>query len=219
MLHSVTQFDIWKNLPPQVLAEIQGLMKEQTLVRGEFLYRATEDAKYLYFVKSGLVGLVMIGINGHEHLLRLFKPGQFFGHRALFSKEKYHASAVALEETKIIKLDRDIICQLIRQHWEISFAVIEALAKELRLAEEKLVSRSEKDVSARIAETIIFLKDRHPEHQWTRKEIADYCGSTTPTVIKTLARFEAEGLIAQKGRQIQILQRQGLLALSTPVMR
>ena len=94
-------------------------------------------------------------------------------------------------------------------------AIVQALARELRQAEIRIASLSEKDVTARVAEALIYLKKVDPLHLWTRKEIADFCGSTTATVIRVLARLESSGVIRQEGRSILFRNEQALLDLST----
>ncbi|MCX7979065.1 MAG: Crp/Fnr family transcriptional regulator, partial [Bdellovibrionaceae bacterium] len=138
----------------------------------------------------------------------------YFGHRALFSNDTYHANAVALEPTEVAFIDRETVYENLRKDPEVAINIIQVLARQLRQAEERLAAVTDKDVRARVAEALIYLKERYPEHRWTRKEIADFCSSTTATVIKTLAQFEDEGLIAQDGRNIQILKRSHLLAMS-----
>ncbi|MCX7977781.1 MAG: cyclic nucleotide-binding domain-containing protein, partial [Bdellovibrionaceae bacterium] len=68
----------WRNL---LFNHVTATPFEKKISRGEFVYRAGDEAKRLYLVKSGLVGLVLYGPTGNEHLLRLFKPGDYFGHR------------------------------------------------------------------------------------------------------------------------------------------
>lgn len=181
--------------------------------RGDRIYRASEPPQGLYLVEKGLVGLVISGENGHDHLVRLFKPGQIFGHRTLFAKETYHATATALETTHLNFLDKDEVRKLMREECDFNEIMLELMAKELRSAEEKLISITEKDVTRRIAETIIYLKEIFPDHAWTRQEIADYCGSTAATVIRTLAKFENDGFISQNGREFQIIDREALLSI------
>jgi CRP-like cAMP-binding protein len=40
---------------------------------------------------------------------------------------------------------------------------------------------------------------------WTRKEIADWAGTTSETVIRTLSLFEDQKLITTQGKRITIL--------------
>ena len=64
----------------------------------------------------------------------------------------------------------------------------------------------------RIAEALLFLRENFQDKNWTRKEISEWAGTTTETVIRTLADFEKEGLIEQTGRLITISKRDKLLA-------
>ena len=203
---------LWKNLPRPIIDETQKKFIPIKLKKGQYLYKIGEEPTGIFLIEKGLMGLIYYGVKGTEHLLRVFKSGQLMGHRSLFSKEKYHASAIAMEETTIYKLNKDVICDLIRKHSEIAFVVIESLALDLRRSEEKLVAMTDADVFTRVAEAVYFIKEIYPDHKWTRKEIASFCGSTTATVIKTLAEFEKRGLIEQSGREIIIKDKKKLLS-------
>lgn len=196
--------------------ELKEIFKDALTVkfkRGEIIYRMNEEPKNIYFVEKGLVGLVVWGESGKDHLLRLFKAGQIFGHRSLFAGEKYHASATVLDEAELRVLSKDQLRERMKGNCDLAEKLLQTLAQELRKAEAKQVVLGEKDVAARIAEALVYFKELHPTHVWTRQEIADFCGTTTPTVIRTLAGFVEEGWIVQEGREIQIMNREALLSL------
>lgn len=206
--------EIWSDLPQDVRWQFESNSQTLSIKRGEFIYRQAEQPKGLYFVKKGLVGLVLTGsISAKEHLLRFFKENQFFGHRALFSNEGYHGSTVALEATTLKLVPQQIILEAISKYPILLKDVVLVLAKELRRVEVQHVMILENQVLTRVAQALIYLKDLHPEHNWTRQEIANFCASTVSTIIKTLAELEKMGLIAQQGREIIILNRTGLLSL------
>lgn len=210
--------EIWTDLPQDIRWMFESNSQTLNLKRGDFIYRQAEQPKGLYFVKKGLVGLVLTGsTSAKEHLLRFFKENQFFGHRALFSNEGYHGSTVALETTVLKLVPQKIILAAIEKYPILLKDVVLVLARELRLAETQHVLILENQVLARVAQGLIYLKDLHPEHNWTRQEISNFCASTVSTIIKTLAELEEMGLILQKGRTITILNRVGLLALQEDV--
>ncbi|MNK07395.1 cAMP receptor protein [compost metagenome] len=180
--------------------------------RGDVLYRAGEQPRNIYFVEKGLVGLALWAESGKDHLARLFKEGQIFGHRSLFAHEAYHATATVIDDSILRVLDKDQMRERMKGNCELAEKLLEILAKELRQAESRQLVLSEKDAPTRIAEAIVYLKELHPAYDWTRQEIADFCGTTTPTVIRTLAKFAEDGLIEQRGREIIILDRVALLA-------
>lgn len=207
-----------KNLWSDIDSEIKWFFESQSKIlsfkRGELIYSQGEAPKGLYFVKSGLVGLTMTSSkSGKEHLLRFFRQGQFFGHRALFSKEDYHGSTVSLETTEIKFVPQEAVFSALAQTPSLLQGVVQVLAKELRRCETQHVMILENEVLARVAQSLIYLKDLHPEHNWTKQEIANFCASTVSTVIKAVSELESMGLISQQGRLITILNREGLIAL------
>ena len=71
-----------------------------------------------------------------------------------------------------------------------------------------------KTVINRIIESLVFLKHRQPDYQWTRREIGEFCGATTETVTRVLTKLETAGLITKDGRDINILDVHKLLEFS-----
>jgi CRP-like cAMP-binding protein len=69
----------------------------------------------------------------------------------------------------------------------------------------------DKAAPERIAEAVLFLKENFADQSWTRKDIAEWAGTTPETVMRTLADFEEEGLIAQIGRKIEVRNKRALL--------
>ena len=205
--------DLWSDLPPQVKELFQAKSSLVQIKRGAVVYRQGDSPLGIYFVQSGLVGLTKIGVSGKEHLLRFFRVGQFFGHRALFSSEDYHGSAVALEETTLQLVPKATVLEAIKKHPELLLPVVQVLARELRRCEDLHVLILDNQINIRVAQSLIFLKDLHPDHNWTRQEIANFCASTVSTVIKALAELEELGYIRQVGRTIEILNREKLISL------
>jgi CRP-like cAMP-binding protein len=209
--------DLWADLPDEVRAMFTASAKTFDFKRGDTVYREGDEPRGIYFVNKGLVGLTKIGISGKEHFLRFFKKGQFFGHRSLFSQENYHATALTIEQTSLVLVPQESILWATEKYPKILLDVVNVLAKELRRAENLHVMILDNQIHVRVAQGLLYLKNLNPEHNWTRQEIANFCASTVSTVIKALADLEAEGLIRQEGRSIQILNAEGLLSMEDQI--
>lgn len=206
--------ELWSELSTDIKWQFESQSKSIELKRGGFVYRQGDVPNGIYFVKQGLVGLMFVGqATGKEHLLRFFRQGQFFGHRALFSNEGYHGASVAIEPTVLKLVPKEIIMMAIEKQPSLLHDVVKVLSKELRRCETHQVMILENQILVRTARAVVYLKDLHPDHNWTRQEIANFCASTVSTVIKTLSELEELKLIKQDGRSIQILNRDGLIAL------
>lgn len=192
-------------------AQLIGHGQTRPITRGDTIYEKGEEPRGLYFVNKGLVGLMKVTPEGVESLLRVFKQGQFFGHRSLFSNEPYHATARALDPCEIVVIDKRPVFEVFDSDPKAYFFLARALAKELRRAENRSVLISEHQMQDRVAAAILLFKKLNPDHLWTRTEIANFCASRTPTVIKTLAKIEELGAIRQVGRRIEIINEDLLL--------
>lgn len=197
----------------QFVKELLQLAKPYNFKKGQYIYHTDDAPKGLYYVNTGLVGLLRVSANGQESLLRLFKKQQFFGHRSLFSNETYHASARCMEDCEILFCDKNSVIEFFDSHPKGYFFLARALSKELRRSELRSVMISESEVIERVAAAILIFKNLYPDFKWTRTDIANFCASRTPTVIKTLAHMEKQGLIKQDGRKIEILNEEGLSEL------
>ena len=199
-----------EKLANEVQEELEKGKSVRVILRGETLYRVGDTPTGLHFIRRGLIGLVAQGPTGNEYLVRLAKAGQYVGHRSLFAEENHHATALALDDTEVVSLSKPVLLHVVEIFPKVAQIILKAISKELGNAELSRVSMADKDVIARVAESVLYLRERFPEHQWTRREIAEFCGSTTPTVIRMLARLEADGIVKQVGRKIEILDRDAL---------
>ncbi|MFN9067262.1 MAG: Crp/Fnr family transcriptional regulator, partial [Bdellovibrionales bacterium] len=102
---------LWSDLNLETRSHFESHSRTLEFKRGENVYIQGDTPKGIYFVNSGLVGLMKTGVSGKEHLLRFFRQGQFFGHRALFSNEGYHGTAIVLEPTQIKLVPKLIVLE------------------------------------------------------------------------------------------------------------
>lgn len=183
------------------------------LKRGQLIYNEGDEPKYIYFVEFGLVGLFHISESGKETFFRAFGNQTFFGHRSYFAKETYHASTMALADTQLIYISSQDCEKWCAENPLLIREIAEKMARELGEAELRIAGLQDKTAYRRIAEALSFLKSRYPQQIWTRKEIAEYAGSTLETVTRVMSQLEQVGLIEKKGRDFEILDFQKLLCL------
>lgn len=202
------------NADSALMTDARKVAHTQTYERSEFVYRSGDQARGLYLVEEGLVGLTIVGPSGKEHLMRFFKAGQVFGHRVILAdQDAYHATTQVLEKTRVQFIPKDAFRQLMEHHPSLYRQVVKQLALELWNCEVQQVNILDQQILPRVAQALVFLKDIRPDYRWTRSELASFCASTTSTVIKALAELEYMGHIKQKGRDILILNRAALIQL------
>jgi CRP-like cAMP-binding protein len=195
----------------EIINKLIKLGEPRSLIRGDVIYRESEAPQGLFYIEKGLVGLTKVSVSGSESLMRLFRSEQFFGHRTLFANEHYHGTAKCLEDSHILYIQKKLALDFFNENPRSYIFLVQSLAKELRRAENRSVLVSEGHIIERVAYALIFFKKLYPDHMWTRTEIANYCASRTPTVIKTLGILEEKGAIKQNRRFIEITDESALI--------
>jgi CRP-like cAMP-binding protein len=89
--------------------------------------------------------------------------------------------------------------------------MLQIVSRDLGNAELRLSGLQDKSAMTRIIEAMVFLKLKHPDYTWTRKEIAEFSGSTFETVTRVMSRLADEGLIVKEGRDFIINDPEELL--------
>lgn len=196
---------------PEVVAIIEKARVICRFKEGHTIFYSGNEPLGVFTIQSGLVKLEVTSNGGSAHTLRLMGPGGALGYRSLFADEPYHASAIAVEDCELCFIPKATIMEIFKLHPQLAMRLLSHISKDLRLAEEKWMYQMDKGASERIAEALLFLQDHFTHQNWTRREIAQWAGTTPETVIRTLSQFEKEGLIDQTdGRNIRILSKEKL---------
>ena len=194
-----------------LLSQISSIKIDLHFDANTTLFQMGDVPKGLYSVKSGLVKIENYSRSGSAHTLRLFGPGSVFGYRSIFNDESSQASAVAVQDTEVCLLPREPILAVAKKNPEVLFKLVQQLSSDLKAAEQKWVRQMDLSAHERVADALLFLTDKFKNVTWTRKDIAQWAGTTPETVIRTLSQFESEGLIDQsQGRSIHVKNRSGL---------
>lgn len=174
----------------------------KTFNKGIPIYREMDNPKGIYFIKSGLVSLTQTNTNGVESLLRVFPSGHFFGHRSFLAEEPYHATTTPLKKSEIYFIPEEEAHLLLKKYPHLLYGFAQTLAKDLKIAENRLMDIVGKRAFCRVSEALIFLKHKNENFPWTRREIGEYSGVKTETVSRVLSELEEAGYITKDGRKI-----------------
>ncbi|MCS6818975.1 MAG: Crp/Fnr family transcriptional regulator [Chitinophagales bacterium] len=204
---------IFSNLSDEEL-ELMNMHKSCAIYRkGQYIFNENGFPQALYCINNGKVKLNTIGIDGKEQILRLAKSGDVIGYRSLLSNERYHCSAVALEDSSICVIDKNFFLQSVNNNQKLLFEIIKKLSSDLKTAEEHIVSLSQKNVRERMAEALLFFKATFGFAEdgqtlnvvLSREEIADYVGTSTESAIRLLSEFNQDKIIQLEGKKIKII--------------
>jgi CRP/FNR family transcriptional regulator, anaerobic regulatory protein len=187
--------------------------------RQELIY-VPGDRPGLHIVHRGQVKTYRVTETGGEQLLRIVGPGDFLGETAMLTAVEATDFAMATQPSEVCSISRDDIHQLLERNPDVALDLLEALAGRLHDAEEQLTSMSGLSVGERLARHLLEQSAAAGTTQFrlasTKKDLASYLGTTPETLSRRLTTMQDKGLIRLgPGRTVQILNRDGLLALHT----
>lgn len=203
---------MWGNLTEEQRGLLADNLQIRTYHKNDIIYKEMETPAELMYLVSGKVKVYKEGVNSRSLIMRVFKPGEFFGYRAYLAKEEYRTASMAFEDCVIALLPMDVFLNLLKVNPDVSMFFINCLARELGQSDNRTINLTQKHVYGRLAEALLFLVDNYgiDENGWIgistrRADIASISNMTTSNAIRTLSSFVERGIIQTKGRRIRIV--------------
>jgi CRP/FNR family transcriptional regulator len=201
-------------------AELVSSSKTQVLFRkGDNLTKQGAFASYVLFVISGLAKQYLEGDNTKSFNLRFIKPGQFVGLSAVFTKNTFNYSSVALTDCQVFLVEKNAIADIVKQNGSFGFNIIKRYTEQNSNLYDTLRNVIYKQMNGRLAESLLYINSLKNEYQdifqlLSRKDIADFAGISTESTVKLLKSFEKDGLLELHEKDIILLKNEALVEIS-----
>jgi len=208
-LGRITLFADLESAQLRALAEVA---VRRVCARGETIFHEAEPGSVLYGIVSGLVRVFKTSPVGRELTLHQFGPGDAFAEVVVFSGHPYPATAEALEDTVLVGLPREGLRQAIARDPDLALAMLGLLSQRLVVFVAKLEQLSLKEVPARLASHYLVLAGEKSRFQldMPKHRLASYLGTIPETLSRVQSKLSDAGLVAIRGHEVEILDRQGL---------
>lgn len=192
------------------------------LAAGQSVYRVGAAPAQLMVVHTGSLKIFQVDTAGHERILRVLGPGEFFGESALLTGSRPDHFATALESGSMCVFTHTALARLVRAHPSIGFTMLEAVSRRLAETENRLVAVISGDVSSRLADYLLSLPTRQGSAGMTvelplaKKDIASLLGTTPESLSRQLRKLSSSGVIATETQaRLRIIDADALMGLAT----
>jgi CRP/FNR family transcriptional regulator len=190
---------------------------------GEHVFRTGDPFRAIYAVREGSVKTRLFDREGNEQVLGFYLPGEVVGLNAIYP-DHFPCDAVALENTKFCRFSFPAMSALATRMPAVQQHMFRLISKELGA-----VSLLAGDHSAdeRMAAFLIDLSVRYAARGFSatrfhlsmsRGDIANYLRLAAETVSRVLSRFRAQKLIEIDGRELALLDPDGLRELGASLL-
>jgi CRP/FNR family transcriptional regulator len=186
---------------------------------GTHIFRTGDRFDAIAAVRSGTVKTCRVDREGREQVLAFHLPGEIIGLSAI-DGEKYPCDAVALDEVHLCRFSFPKIALLATRLPGLQAQLFRHMSRGISHAERLSADHS---AGTRIAAFLVDLSRRLASRGFSparfeltmpRTDIANYLRLAPETVSRILRRFQDDGLIAVRRREVELVEADRLAELA-----
>jgi CRP/FNR family transcriptional regulator, cyclic AMP receptor protein len=194
-----------------LLAKANGGRTIANYKRNQIVFSQGEPAHAVFYIQEGKVKLTVLSDQGKEAVVAILGIGDFCGEGCLAGQPLRVATASAIEECKIMRLEKAAVIRLFHDELEFSERFMTHLLTRNIRVEADLVDQLFNSSEKRLARLLLILakfgKEGKPERvipNISQQTLAEMIGTTRPRVNFFMNKFRKMGLIDYNGGHLVI---------------
>jgi CRP/FNR family transcriptional regulator, anaerobic regulatory protein len=193
----------------------------RTITRGETLFRTGDEFQSLYAVRTGFFKTCVSSEDGRDQVTGFQMSGELLGLDGI-STDRHSCDAVALEDSTVCVIPYHQLEGLSHEITDLQRVFHKIMSREIVCDHGVMLLLGSMRAEERLAAFLLNLTQRLHMRGYsqsalilrmTREEIGSYLGLKLETVSRTFSKFQDEGLLEVKQRQIRILDHDALKKL------
>ena len=165
-----------------------------------------DKANAIFYIQKGKIKLTVVSKTGKEAVVAVLGTGDFFGEGCLAGQPLRMATATAMMDGSIMRLEKDRVIQLLHQEPAFSELLLAYMLTRTIRIEEDLVDQLFNSSEKRLARALLLLanfgKEGKPEKvipKISQETLAEMVGTTRSRVSFFMNKFRRLGFIEYNG--------------------
>ena len=174
--------------------------------RDQPIFRQGDAADAVFYIQKGKVQITVVSEQGKEGVIAILEPGEFFGEGCLAGQPLHLASASAMAECAIVRIEKDAMIRALRDDPTFSQLFMAFLLSRNVQIEADLVDQLFNSSEKRLARVLLLLahfgKDGKMEPvipQINQEILAARVGTTRSRINYFMNKFRKLGFIEYNG--------------------
>jgi len=193
----------------------------RSLARGDALFRAGEAFTSLYAVRTGFFKTCVSSEDGRDQVTGFQMAGELLGLDGI-GTDHHTCDAVALEDSQVCVIPYHQLEDLSRELSDLQRHFHKIMSREIVRDHGVMLLLGSMRAEERLAAFLLNLTQRLRTRgfsssslilRMTREEIGSYLGLKLETVSRAFSRFQEDGVLSVKQRQIEVLDPEALQKL------
>jgi len=191
--------------------QLETLAEALVFRNNEVIFTERDDARYVYFLSSGLVRRHRTHHDGRRHIVGFAVPGDFL---AAPQSDRKSFAADAIGEVAVMRFARARFLDFAKLSPDLMKLILDFTVAELELAQAKLVLLGRGTPEQKLLAFLLMWRKQLA--RWSpqspdivlpmrRHDIADYIGTTFETVSRIFTRLQQEQLIEVMRQRVRLI--------------
>jgi CRP-like cAMP-binding protein len=213
------QAPCFQMLAPEEVILVRASKTQVLFRKGDNLTKQGAYASYILFIIHGLAKQYLEGDGIKNFNLRIIKPGEFVGLSAVFTKNSFNYSSIALTDCQVFLVEKEAIAKVVKQNGNFGYSIIRRYCEQNADLFNTVRSLMYKQMNGRMADALLYLESLKSENAeifqlLSRKDVADFAGISTESAVKLLKSFEKDGLIELHEKDIVLTNPNAMAEIS-----
>src|SRR5947209_13525705 len=172
--------------------------------KGQMIYNQDQPSTSIYLVIDGKVKVSRLADDGHQVVVDIYQPDEFFGEAAVLNLPHRSEQATALENTKLMTWTTSEIEDIVMKRPRLAVALLQILVQRSIEFGHRIESFSVDNIARRLARTLIRFSERLGERQedgsvqmmpFTHELLSQYVGTSREIVTHYMNQFRRQGYL------------------------
>lgn len=168
--------------------------------KGDIIFCEYEPGDTFYLIQSGRVQIVKI-MDDIEKIVDILHPGEIFGEMAILEEAPRSASAVALDDVKMLEFNRANFEVLMKGNPQIALKLLKLFTKRIYDQKRRFMILTLPEAPAKIADVFLMLSETQPSSDklldertfnTTVEDISHWAGMTFDECRKVINHFVSQ---------------------------
>jgi len=215
-------FPMWEGLTTDERQYVRTNYFVRYYKKNEMLQVEGDVPTHMMLLAKGKAKVYKSGIGSRAPIIRVLKPGNIFGYRAIIANDNYNTNVMAFEPSIVYMFKAELFLSILRNNNAFCYYYLEDLAKDLADSDARTINLTQKHIRGRLAEALLLLKKNYGVEEdgatisiyLSREDLANLSNMNTSNAIRTLTNFVTEHIIAMDGRKLKIIDEDRLNKIS-----
>jgi CRP-like cAMP-binding protein len=185
---------------------------------GSMIFQNGDQVSSIIIVINGVAKGEMVDYSGRVIKIEdVPAPGAIASAFMFGNRNRFPVNVVAVSDVELLLIEKKDFLELLMKNNVLLVNFLDMISNRSQFLSEKIKFLSFKTIRGKLAHFILQKSERKSSSVslgMTQNELSDFFGVARPSLARTIGDLEKEGYIEAKGKNIRIIDREGLADLT-----